>query len=250
MSETLRRDLFDYAGALAAALHAMYPDAVSIILKGSAYKQWDSEYDFIPGLSDLDVHVYRPGGLVDPFGTRRRLLAAVGEPPGRTPLQLLMLDVADLPDPWTLLDGTYEVLAGSAPPLPQSTAAEMRSRDRDDLLHVDGWIRQVAGGVVGKIDEELWEFLKRVRWMFPSILGRVATVAGEDPSLIWRMNRTALLRHTAELPSVAAVRSATVDYLDAAITAARSRRSADVERALERGLHQLQTTWEWVRATE
>lgn len=250
MTGALRTHLATYAGEIARALFEIHPDATSIVWKGSAYKPWDGPYDFIPGLSDLDVHVYRPGGLVDPFALRRRLFATVGDPPSGTPLQLLILDSDNLPNPWTLLEGTYGVLVGDPPPVPPADEDDMRRRDLLDLRGLDGWIRQIASGVVDRSEAELWEFLRRVRWMFPSILTRVATVAGENPAGMWRMNRTATLAHTAGVSGVGDVRSATVDYLEAAVVAAGSQHGSDAEPALRAGYHLLQTALEWVESVE
>ena len=111
-----RADLEDYAVALGEVCAQVFDDAVSIIWKGSAYKPWDGPYDFLPGLSDLDVHVYRAAAALNPWSARRRIFRELGSPPGNTPLQLMVLDVNRLPEPWSLFLGGYRGLAGVEPP--------------------------------------------------------------------------------------------------------------------------------------
>lgn len=215
----MRAALADYARNAADVLSSAYPDAQSILWKGSAVKPWDGPYDFIPGLSDLDLHVYRPGGLEKVWKVRRALFDAVGSPPGNTMLQLLIVDSLELPDEWTLLDGTYEVLIGEVPPDVPSTEEEMRDRDKRDIERLADHASDIRRGVIDRADHELWPYLRRVRWMFPTVLNRVASVAGHPPEVVWKLNRTGVLELTRHDAAVSTVRNALIRYLDAALVA-------------------------------
>ncbi|NNF63032.1 MAG: hypothetical protein HKN07_02125 [Acidimicrobiia bacterium] len=215
----LRIALSDYARRAADVLSAAYPDAESILWKGSAVKPWDGPYDFIPGLSDLDLHVYRPGGLENVWEVRRQLFDSVGSPPGDTMLQLIVVNSLELPEEWTLLEGTYQVLVGEKPPSVPSTEGEMRDRDKRDIERLADHASDIRRGVIDRSDAELWPYLRRVRWMFPTVLNRVACVAGHPPEIVWKLNRTGILELTKHDDAVATVRDALIEYLDAAIVA-------------------------------
>lgn len=214
-----RRDLEAYAVALGDVCVEVFEDAVSIIWKGSAYKPWDGPYDFLPGLSDLDIHVYRTSPVLNPWSARRRIFRELGSPPGNTPLQLMVIDVGNLPEPWSLFHGGYRVLHGDAPPVPATTPDEVRRRDREDLANARRQAETVAAGVVDRPDDQLWSYLVRTRWMYPSMLNRTATAAGLDPVDTWTMNRTALLDAVASIESLDPVRHAVISYFEAALTA-------------------------------
>ncbi|MBT8212323.1 MAG: hypothetical protein KJN71_04165 [Acidimicrobiia bacterium] len=214
-----RSDLEEYAVALGEVCAEVFDDAISIIWKGSAYKPWDGPYDFLPGLSDLDVHVYRSSPVLNPWSARRRIFRELGSPPGNTPLQLMVIDVDRLPDPWSLFHGGFRVLQGEEPPVPATSPDEVRARDRRDLEGAAAQAESVAAGVIDRPDDQLWAYLVRVRWMFPSMLNRCATAAGLDPVAVWTMNRTSLLDAVAGVGALTPVRDAVLSYFEAALTA-------------------------------
>jgi hypothetical protein len=214
-----RSDLEEYAVALGSVCAEVFDDAISIIWKGSAYKPWDGPYDFLPGLSDLDVHVYRTAAVLNPWSARRRIFRELGSPPGNTPLQLMVLDVNRLPDPWSLFHGGYRVLEGDEPPVAATAPGEITARDMRDLGGAAAQAESVAAGVIDRPDDQLWAYLVRTRWMFPSTLNRCATVAGLDPVGVWTMNRTSLLEAVAGVGELTPVRDAVLSYFEAALTA-------------------------------
>lgn len=247
----LRSQLAEYAERAAEVLYRSYPDAQSILWKGSALKPWDGPYDFIPRLSDLDLHVYRPGGLENVWDVRRALFDAVGPAPGETMLQLLVIDADSIPDEWTLFDGTYEVLVGTAPPQSDPNEADMRERDVRDIERFDDHAADIRRGVVDRPGSALWPYLRRVRWMFPTVLNRVASVAGHSPALIWTLNRTGVLDLTKGDDTVATVRTAAVEYFEAAVIAAADAGSNPdtAETALRKGHDLLVEASDWLQRT-
>lgn len=242
-----RSDLVEYAEALGRVLASHWPDATSIIWKGSAYKAWDGPYDFLPGLSDLDMHVYRSGGLDDPWQARRVIFDAVGEPPGNTPLQLLVLDIDATASP--LWQSSYLVLFGGAPPGGFTTETELRTQDLEELLEAAGRARQIRDGVIDRSGAELWHYLRRVRWMFPPVLVRAATVLGHSPFEVWPMNRTALLELTAGDADLQDIRDATIRYYETALAAGLRPGDGDTsEKALHAGHDLLMIAADWADA--
>ncbi len=218
-----RADLAAYVAAVARAAAAALPGYVSILWKGSAYKPWDGPYDFLPGLSDLDVHVYRPGGMGDAWALRERVVGEAGPAPGGIPLQLMVLDTDTLPPWWTVLPGTYGVLAGRPPPVAVPPLEVLLERDRIGLAEAAGNASRVDNGVVGRSDAELWDYLVATRWMYVPALYRVVALAVGDPAEVWAMNRTKLLAAARRLPSVRPVLVAGEGFLAAALAASERR---------------------------
>lgn len=247
----LRSQLAEYATRAAEVLSSVYPDAQSILWKGSALKPWDGPYDFIPRLSDLDLHVYRPGGLENVWNVRRALFDATGPVPGETMLQLLVIDADSIPDEWTLFEETYEVLVGDAPPKTETNEPEMRERDIRDIERFEVNAADIRRGVVDRPGSELWPYLRRVRWMFPTVLNRVASVSGHSPALIWTLNRTGVLDLTKGDPAVSTVRTAAVEYFEAAVIAAADAGANPdtAETALRRGHDLLVEASDWLQRT-
>ena len=244
-----RGALAAYAGAVGRAAAAELPDHVSVVWKGSAHKSWDGPYDFLPGLSDIDVHVYRPGGLDDPWTLRRRIRDEVGPAPYGTPLQLLVIDPDTMPEWWTLLPGTYEILAGGTPPVPVPPRHLLLDRDRFGLAEAHGHADSVTSGVLACGDADLWPYLLTVRWMFIPMLYRGVSLEGGEPEKAWAMNRTELLAAADEHPPLAPLRAATIDYLEAALAACSSRPApAAAADALRVGEHLLRVAGDWAAA--
>ncbi len=241
-----RSDLERYAAAVCALAREALPGAVSVIWKGSAFKRWEGPYDFLPGLSDLDVHVYRPGGLGDPWALREVLADRLGPPPGRVPFQLLVLDPAELPAWWTVLPGTYRVLAGGAPPCPVPPRPVLVERDRISLAEASGHAGRVAAGVVSRSDDELWNYLVANRWMFGPVLHRVVSVAIGRPEQVWALNRTRVITMAAAIPSLDAVLRAALAYFEAARVAGLARPdSSPAPTAVRRGRELLLAAAAW-----
>jgi hypothetical protein len=54
----VRADVEAMVGAVAGALVARFGDAIAgLWFKGSAQKRWDSPLDYVPEISDVDIHV-------------------------------------------------------------------------------------------------------------------------------------------------------------------------------------------------
>ncbi|MDH3471522.1 MAG: hypothetical protein OEM94_09430 [Acidimicrobiia bacterium] len=241
--EINREDLEGYALAVADVAAELVPDHLSILWKGSAQKPWDGPYDFLPGLSDIDIHIYRQGVLADPWAMRQAVMHRVGPPPWDTPLQLLALDTATLPDWWLVM--SYEVLHGSAPPISTPSTDVLLQRDRVSLAEAHRHSTRVGTDVLGLSDGELWTYLRSVRWMFPPIVQRIATISGHPPEEVWSMNRTNALALVTANPATSHLATAAADYFEAALRACERRDGPSAERALRAGQSLLDAAGQW-----
>ncbi|MEE8331217.1 MAG: hypothetical protein V3R84_05545 [Acidimicrobiia bacterium] len=239
----------EFAVKIADAAAERLPGYSSIIWKGSTHKPWDGPFDFLPGLSDIDIHVYRNGALDEPWGLRRAVLDAGGPVPFDTPLQLLVLDTTTLPEWWTILPGTYEVMHGGEPPTTVPSTSRLLERDRYGLAGAAADAARVSYDVLGLSDAELWPYLRSVRSLFPPALYRAASVWTGRPERAWSLNRTGLLAFAEEHLSLADVTAAAVQYFAAALAACANRDDPQaVELALRAGQGVLVAASEWFAA--
>lgn len=238
-----------YVSELAHHLVQAVPDAVGIVWKGSTFRAWDGPYDFLPGLSDIDVHLYRRGALADPWQLRSDVLGRLGPAPFSAPLQLLVMDVGTLPSWWTLLPGTYGVVAGEDPRIPVPDVQSMLARDRFGLARAAAEAQRVGSEGIGLFDSEVWPYLRAARALFPPVVARVVSVASGDPAGAWRSNRTTLLRRLHVIDGAAGVADAATAYFEAALRAgAQPHRPADAVAALRSGQELLRAAAKWFQA--
>ena len=244
-----REELARFAEKVGRAVADLLPDHISIIWKGSAHKPWEGPFDFLPGLSDVDIHVYREQPLADPWGLRRAVLEAAGPVPFDTPLQLLVLDVPSLPGWWTILPGTFRVLHGSEPPTSIPATATLLERDRYGLAGAATDSARVSSDILGLADHELWGYLRSVRSLFPPALYRAVSLWTGRPERVWSLNKSKLLAFAGEHRSLDAITEAAVGYFTAALGACSEPGNAmKVQQALQAGEHLLDVAAEWAAA--
>lgn len=242
----IRQQVGRFATRIAAAAAELLGDFTSIIWKGSTHKPWEGPFDFLPGLSDIDIHVYREAPPADPWGLRRAVLDAAGSPPFGTPLQLLVLDTTSLPEWWTILPGTYQVMHGAEPPVTVPPTNSLLERDRYGLAGAFGDVARVSYDILGLTDEELWPYLRSARSLFPPALYRATSVWTGRPERVWSLNRTRLLALAGEDLSLSAIAEAAVAYFTAALGACDDPGHPEAaEAALRAGQHLLTTAGEW-----
>ncbi len=244
-----RGEIEAFARRVGAAAAELLPDHSSIIWKGSTHKPWEGPYDFLPGLSDIDIHVYRDRPLTDPWDLRRAVVQQAGPAPYATPVQLLVMEVSALPDWWTILPGTYEVLAGGAPPMTVPETSRLLDKDRYSLAGSATDAARVSYDILGLADEELWPYLRSMRSLFPPVLYRAASVWTGRPERVWSLNRTRLVSFTADHLSLQKLTEAAVAYFEAALAACHEPGNAAAsERALRVGQDLLYAAGEWAAA--
>lgn len=241
-----RQQIAAFAAKIADTAAELLGDFTSIIWKGSTHKPWEGPFDFLPGLSDIDIHVYTGVPLQDPWRLRRAVLDAAGPAPFSTPLQLLVLDTATLPEWWTILPGTFEVMHGAEPPVTVPTTKRLLERDKYGLAGASGDVARVSYDILGLTDEELWPYLRSVRSLFPPALYRAASVWTGRPERVWSLNRSRLLSYAGEHLSLAGVTEAAVGYFTAALRACHNPGDPEhAEAALRAGQHVLTTVGDW-----
>lgn len=220
----LRADTRAMAEAWAGVLRASVPPGAlrAVHFKGSALKVWDSPIDYVPGLSDVDIHVTltteRDVGHLDDVDAalevnravleafRRRAPAPLHVPkPQLVITNRLEQDASILPSPAS----TVETLWGEAYPdhvLTAEEQASQRSRDREELRRTDHleFTSALALRAIDRLGERVLPLLGELNWRVSPVAPRVLEVLGTPYAEAWSMNRTHL---------VAELRAQTLDKL-------------------------------------
>lgn len=173
---------------------------------GSSLKQWDSPIDYVPELSDVDVHLL----LEDPADLEadlerslavqadyeRRFAGRCPEPLHYPRPQIMVINrqLAEpkfMPGPRnttrTLYGRPYEEVR------PQSAdAGFIRAVDRESLLNPreQAWIAALPDHVIDRPGRYLWQPVREASWRVAPTVPRVLSVLGASFEEAWGGNRT------------------------------------------------------------
>jgi len=170
---------------------------VAIINKGSTVKG-----GFIPGLSDMDLHVYlKDDAFVYSDFLKLELGLAMQEKInelirrhdlGGGPVQVIMINVSK-PRDWSgPLPGTYIILYGDECPEPSPRAEEMIEYDRANLQNPH-YGYGLVNSLVDKSSDALPGYVRRVNPAVTPTLYRVLSVLTDNPLKTWKMTRFEVL---------------------------------------------------------
>ncbi|PCC73721.1 hypothetical protein SAMN02745121_06839 [Nannocystis exedens] len=184
-------------------------ELVGLYAKGSAVKPWHAPLDYVPELSDVDLHVL----VQDPA----RLDAAIGGLRGALDLQARaeVLYFERFPDPihvprpqlvalHALKDqplyvpsvaSTVRVLLGA--PYPTATAhdaASIRRIDAASLLQHEDYVARLPWAVVDTPAKFLWDRLRELAWRVSPTGSRALSVLGLPYADAWGINRSTAVR--------------------------------------------------------
>ncbi|HUV38549.1 MAG TPA: hypothetical protein VMY39_03000 [Planctomycetota bacterium] len=201
-------------------------DAIAgVYFKGSAQKAWDSPVDYVPELSDVDLHVLfaDDADVEKHVGTaeqalriqsevERRYFAKLQEPRHTARPQLIALNHLEKQEDYLgPAEKTVTTLHG-APPRWGDFADVARVRDiaRRQLLDLGDYVSKFPFRAIDKPGRYVWELLRHLVWNVSPVGPKVLILKGVAPTDAWRMNRTAIvdrLRDLSEEPLAA-------DYAD------------------------------------
>lgn len=200
--QQLRLEVHALRDALIAALDARVPVRAvrGVYFKGSASKPWHAPLDYVPELSDLDLHVWfhddaAPGWLARfreavfalefAQDAEDRFSQACPAPLHMPRPQLLLLNGVDLSG-WTR--SHVQVLRGEPYPGAEATAAEDRAR----LLEVSEQADGLGLDLLDKVGPQLWTALRQLNWRVSPLPARLLSAAGAGPG-VWHAPRSVLL---------------------------------------------------------
>lgn len=205
----LREEVDCMVQAIAEALLEGVRDSeiVGIYFKGSAQKEWDSPLDYVPELSDVDVHVlFADDGLVDRYvgaveqavavqqSMERKYRSLCPHPVHVPRPQVTVLNrlLADADFCWSLPE-TVTVVRGQpypAPPPESGDRERIRAIDCKRLLEAEQYVKSWPLRVVDKPDRYLASALWGLTWQVSPVGPRVAHLLDVSTEEAWGSNRT------------------------------------------------------------
>jgi hypothetical protein len=174
--------------------------------KGSAIKDWDTPIDYVPLLSDVDIHVKLTGATVlfewaeDPFrrsvaisqAYEEKYLERIPEPVHIPRTQLVVLNSL-LEDPGFILptdSSSTRVIMGTPKLGIKASNDELRSIDMNNLLELGETLDALPAQMVDRTGIDLWTLIRRLNWRVSPSPVRLLTQIGVHPIDVWDWNRT------------------------------------------------------------
>lgn len=207
--DELRREIEGMVAAFLEAILLAYPPGaiVGITWKGSSLKPWDSPLDYVPELSDVDLHVLFEDDLperVDYFsnldsaiemqrrleeGFKRRVPRPVHVPR----IQMIVANILHrmplfVPSP----DHTSRTVYGRTDPMPDVDRSRSRATALPLMLEHEAYLRGLPEDVSDKVEQHLWPVLRGMTWRVAPTAPRVLELLGMPYEDAWGMNRTHL----------------------------------------------------------
>ena len=191
-------------------LLALIPDGElrAIYLKGSVVKRWESTLDYVPEVSDVDMHVWFrddgawpkylstvPQALEVQRGVEARFAARISRPIHEPRPQLIVMNkmVAEHEGFLHSPRSTVTVLYGEEyPEADYSDSVGIRRHDSTQLVQEAGWVDRMPLHLVDKPGRYLREALRVLSWRVSPAGPRVLHVSGLDTEQAWSMNRTSV----------------------------------------------------------
>ena len=189
-------------------------DIRGMYLKGSGQKAWDSPIDYVPEISDVDIHVQfhdddawrgHIGTFAQAMKIHRRVerayLSRIREPLHTPRPQLIVVNrmvqqIEYVPSP----RATVRTLYGEEYPLADySDPDAIRRVERDRLLADAGYLADYPLHVIDRFGKYVVEGMRALAWRVSPAGPRALHVLGVDTALAWSLNRTGIVAMLAEL---------------------------------------------------
>lgn len=175
-------------------------------VKGSTIKVWESPIDYVPFVSDLDIHVHLPEGASlfhppDAFHDAMDIseiyeLRFIETHPDHLhiprpqvlPVNRLKLHVNYVPP----RPGDVRMLLGDfeAEPLPDIDT--IRRIDRENLQQIPEFLESLPLTVIDRLGIEFWSVIRSMTWRVSPSPVRLLSQIHDDPVDLWVWNRTSI----------------------------------------------------------
>lgn len=172
---------------------------ITIMAKGSTVKG-----GFIPGLSDVDLHVYLKDEAFE-FSDflKLELGLTLQEKMGKlikkydldgSPIQLILLNTSSPKENWAgPIPGTYILLYGDECPESAPDKEEILEQDLRNLQDVT-YPYGLINSFVDKADDTLPSYVRRLSPAVTPILNRVLSLLTKDPFKAWKMSKSEAIK--------------------------------------------------------
>jgi hypothetical protein len=182
-----------------------------LVAKGSAVKAWESPIDYVPIVSDVDLHLNLKSGTIfseadDPIAMalsiseRYNTLFLEMEPkPLHIPRSQLIL-VSRLKENLLKDNGLFveprlkdvRVVIGQPSYSNKIKPDLIRKVDKSNLLKEEEYISWAPMGAIDRSGLDYWAMMRRMTWRIGPAPYRLLTQSHDDPMEVWSWNRTRL----------------------------------------------------------
>jgi hypothetical protein len=208
--DVLRKEIKNMCDVFVHVLIEAVPEkeVTGVYLKGSAQKEWDSPLDYVPEISDLDIHLLfaNDTGVITYLGTSEsaldiqqkvelRFFRQIPDPYHVPRVQLMVLnELLKEPDFCASPRGTISVLYGRAYSYPAGPDEEhVRRTDCTYLLEQEKYLLNYPQHAIDKYAKYLWHSLRTMVWHVSPTAPRVLSILGVPFERTWSVNRTTMV---------------------------------------------------------
>ncbi len=214
--EVLRKEVnFMLEAFVEVLLEEIPKSAIEMIyFKGSAQKNWESPLDYVPEISDVDIHLlFTDNSSTEKYlGSTSKALHILSkiekryflktEKPLHVPrpqlviLNRLLQEEDFIPTPKSVVS----VLYGKDYPKPDYSDQErMRAIDCNRLIEEENFLSEFPLKIIDRPSKYLWESLRAIVWHVSPVGSRVLSIKGISYEEVWTMNRTKIVAFLQEL---------------------------------------------------
>jgi hypothetical protein len=176
-------------------------------LKGSAAKPWETPSDYVPVISDLDIHIGTVGGrplfpqnregfqyALDTTRVIEERFLELRPRHLHIPRPQVVLMTEDRRD--FLPEAPDEVipLYGETPLKPPEPVDHLRARDLAELQSLGPLLDRLPEQVIDRIDLEYYRVLRMLCYVVSPSPVRVLSQRHPDPKHLWTLNRTKVIQ--------------------------------------------------------
>jgi hypothetical protein len=193
-------DIINYKKLISSKFKEYFSDTIEYAyFKGSALNKWDSFLDYVPIVSDLDVHIkVKDNKLTNDFLKTLEFTDKVRSSwrehyPNAFHLPRLQVvfihDMEELSRFVPSHPDLIEVFIGEHKPKPQPDRDTMRKYDLDNLMDMEQTLQNLSHSFVDRYEQEYYIFLRRMVWKISPTPVRLLSQI-YDPHEVWTWNRS------------------------------------------------------------
>ncbi len=176
-----------------------------LYFKGSANKEWDSPLDYVPEISDIDIHLLftddaslgkylgTPEQALDIQSRVEKRYFSNNKKPYHIPRpQVMVLNLMLQEDDFVSSpESTISILYGKE--YPQAECRDEKKITQVDCKHLldqEEFIKNFPLHIVDKPSKYLWQSLRNLVWRVSPVGSRVLSMTGTPYTKAWGINRT------------------------------------------------------------
>lgn len=191
-----------------------------VYAKGSAVKAWDSPIDYVPVLSDADIHVLLKDeeeflddeedvfaqAMAMSHAYERRFFEMNPEPLHFPRSQIVHTNRFKLSHRYTPpKSGEVQELVGSLKQEALPSDEQIRKWDYENLIELEDFLRAVPMSAVDRAGFDFWTLIRRMVFRVSPSPFRLLTQDSDDPYEVWSWNRSRISRELeGEYPNIEA----------------------------------------------